>query len=53
MRKEKPDVQGRCHRAECGKFGVNTEKFQSTPGIQTGTFSSTPTPPPLPKVINR
>ena len=49
MRKEKPDVQGRCHRAECGKFGVNIEKFQSIPGIQTGTFSSigkhaTPTP---------
>ena len=58
MREEKPDVQGRCHRAECGKFGVNTEKFQSIPGIQTGTFSSigehaTPTPPPVPKVINR
>ena len=26
MREEKPDVQGRCHRAESGKFDVKTEK---------------------------
>ena len=28
MREEKPDVQGRCHKAERGKFGEKTEKFQ-------------------------
>ena len=39
MREEKPDVQGRCHRAESGNFNVKTEffllkKIQSTPGAR-------------------
>ena len=53
-REEKPDVQGRCHRAEGENSVWRLKKFQSTPGIEPGTLSSvgehaTPTPPPRPK----
>ena len=35
MREENPDVQGRCHRAESGKFDEKTEKisvYSGNPG---------------------
>ena len=55
-REEKPDVQGRCHRAEGENSVWRLKKFQSTPGIEPGTISSvgehaTPTPPTRPWIL--
>ena len=46
-REEKPDVQGRCHRAEGENSVWRLKKFQSTPGIEPGTLSSSVSTLPL------
>ena len=45
MREEKPHVQGRCHRAESGKFDVKTEKisvYSGNPGPSAPQASMLP-----------
>ena len=43
MREEKPDVQGRCHRAESGKFDGKTERlWESDPGPSAPQASTLP-----------
>ena len=54
MREEKPDVQGRCHKAERGKFGEDWNISTENISVYFGSVGehTTPTPPPLPSIKN-